>query len=488
MKIIFVIPPCDRENLGILGLVTFLEKAGFKVEVIESICRDLEKELRKDEKVILSYYTLTVYYKFLLALNRKLKSRFPRIISLFGGPHPTFFPEMIEEEGVDGVCIGEGEYALLELVKNLREGKPITNIQNWWIKEDGKIYKNPLRPLIEDLDSLPFPDRSYSKDIISFKMGRASVMTSRGCPYQCSYCFNHAYNRLYNNPSGRVRRRSVDNVIEEIREIKNNYHAKMILFQDDNFILDKEWLREFSDKYKREVGLFFSCFVRADLIDEDTVGCLKNSGCIRVVMGIECGNNHSLNYTLKRHMDIDTILAASEIIKSSGINLRTANILGLPGSSLEADLDTLGLNIKCKADYARAAILSAYPRTDVYALCERLNLIDYSLGSTTSGANWSLKRKYKNAGEKKRLENLSAIFPLAVRFSFISRYIRLLIELPLTKVFSVIGLSYFLYELYFSKNQRLNQQSLFKRIISRMYLLKNIWRLHTHSFRIDTGP
>jgi anaerobic magnesium-protoporphyrin IX monomethyl ester cyclase len=284
MKLVFVIPPCDQENLGILGLAFFVKKSGFDVRVIESIYQDLKRELQKEKSAILAYYTPTVYYQFLRSLNRRLKSQFPGILSLFGGPHPTFFPEMIEDEGVDGVCIGEGEYAMLELAQNLSEGKPITGIQNFWIKQDGKIYKNPLRPLIEDLDSLPFPDRSYSNNAISFKLGRASVMTSRGCPYKCSYCFSHAYNRLYNNHSGRVRRRSVDNVIEEIKEIKKTYPLSMILFQDDNFILDRQWLSEFLKEYGKGVGLPFSCYVRANLISQEVVKILKNAGCIRVIM------------------------------------------------------------------------------------------------------------------------------------------------------------------------------------------------------------
>ncbi len=286
MNILFIHKNCNREIIGPMIISAILKKAGCSVEFVESDFRLINKRLQNNNDCILAYPTPTVFYNEFLNLNRRIKSQFPNVFSIFGGPHPTFFPEMIEEEGVDGVCIGEGEYAMLELVRNLSEGESITNIQNLWIKKDGHIYKNHLRPLIQDLDSLPFPDRSYSKHILSFKIGRASVITARGCPYKCSYCFNHAYNRLYNNPSGKVRRRSVDNVIEELKQLKSNFNIKVFIFQDDTFILDRQWLEEFSRTYKKEVGLPFWCMVHPLLIDQDNARLLSFAGCIMVSMGI----------------------------------------------------------------------------------------------------------------------------------------------------------------------------------------------------------
>ena len=117
------------------------------------------------------------------------------VFSVFGGPHPTFFPEMIEKEGVDAVCIGEGEYAMLELMNRLEQGKPADDIQNFWIKSNGTTKKNMVRPLIEDLDELPFLDRELmyegDKDL---KLSRnKGFFAGRGCPYRCTYCFNHTH-------------------------------------------------------------------------------------------------------------------------------------------------------------------------------------------------------------------------------------------------------------------------------------------------------
>jgi len=485
MQVLFVIPLCDQENLGVLNLVGFLKKAGYDAGISLLSYNQISKQLFKSKDTILAYYTTTIHYRYVLNLNRKLKSQFPRILSLFGGPHPTFFPEMIEEEGVDGVCIGEGEYAMLDMVKNLTEGKPITDIRNWWIKEDGKVYKNPLRPLIEDLDSLPFPDRSYSKNILSLKIGRVSVITSRGCPYKCSYCFNHAYNRLYNNPSGRVRRRSVDNVVEEIRQLKAKFPLKMIIFQDDTFILDRQWLEEFSHKYKREVDLPFCCFVRANLMDQEIVCFLKKAGCVIMNMGIECADAYFRNEILKRDMSRELIVRAARLIKNEGVCLRTTNILGIPGASLDIDFETIKLNIECKPDFARANVLSAYPKTDIYSVANEYNLLDLSFKSTTACGNWSLKRRYKNKRQKRRLENLSCLFPLNVRFPFLLPFTKILVELSLTRLFSICALLCLIYQLYFYKIPKINEGPFIKRIINQRKIFKDIIKLYATRYNVD---
>jgi anaerobic magnesium-protoporphyrin IX monomethyl ester cyclase len=440
MKIFLINKNCNREPLGTMIISSLLKKRDFKIFLLEADYRVIRERLKNTERAVLAYSMPTVFYNEFLDLNRRLKSQFPGILSLFGGPHPTFFPEMIEDEGVDGVCIGEGEYAMLELAQNLSEGKPITGIQNFWIKQDGKIYKNPLRPLIEDLDSLPFPDRSYSNNAISFKLGRASVMTSRGCPYKCSYCFSHAYNRLYNNHSGRVRRRSVDNVIEEIKEIKKTYPLSMILFQDDNFILDRQWLSEFLKEYKKQIKLPFWCFTHPQHIDAEVAGLLKSADCIMVGMGIECGDERILKDILKRNTTYKDIINAAKTIRQAGIYLRTNNLLGLPDTSFNTDLKTLKLNIICKPTLARASILSAYPKTDIYELAKKLKLIETNFQSVFSGANWTLMRKFRNKREKRRLENLSCLFSIIVRFPLLFFISRVLIELPLKRIFSFINL------------------------------------------------
>jgi radical SAM superfamily enzyme YgiQ (UPF0313 family) len=375
-----------------------------------------------------------------LKLNRQVKRQFPEVIAVFGGPHPTFFPEMIEEEGVDGICIGEGEYPLLELAANWETGKPIKGIENWWIKENGRVHKNPVRPLIDDLDSLPLPDHELFRKSMPGAISQAIVVTSRGCPYQCTYCYNHLYRQIYKGKGSIIRRRSVDNVMRELREIKEKNHT-FIRFMDDLFILSQEWVEEFSRKYKRQIGLPFSCLVRANYVTADITRLLKEAGCYRMTMGVEAGNDYVRNTILKRNMSRDQIISAAELIKNSGIKLTTANILAIPGGSLDADLETLQLNIQCRPNYASVALMEAFPRTEIYKYAREKELLDEEhLAVVGSSLGFGLRTaiRFKDKREKRWMENLHKLFPIAVRFPWSQFLVRRLIKLPPNRLFDFI--------------------------------------------------
>ena len=164
-------------------------------------------------------------------MNRRIRERVDAF-SAFGGPHATFFPEMIAEQGVDGVCRGEGEEALLDLVGAMERGEPVTPIPNWWIKADGHTHRNPLRPLIADLDQLPPPDRKlvYERDRYTGRSRLKHFITGRGCPYNCAYCYNQAWSALYGGKGRLVRGRSVESVVVELRWMKAHYPLELAVF------------------------------------------------------------------------------------------------------------------------------------------------------------------------------------------------------------------------------------------------------------------
>src|SRR4030067_1375002 len=191
------------------------------------------------------------------------------ILNVFGGPHPTVFPEFIEEPNVDILVRGEGEDAMLDILNCIEAKRCLEkeNISNTSIKtKDGIILNNPLRNLRNDLDGYPFPDR-YLYDDLEGRIDRTvrSVITSRGCPYNCTFCFNDSARKMYDGKGRYVRIRSIDKVIEECLELKRKANDKTIFFMDDVFGLNKKWLYEFLPVFKREIGLGFVCLVRADI-------------------------------------------------------------------------------------------------------------------------------------------------------------------------------------------------------------------------------
>ncbi|MGQ9556108.1 MAG: B12-binding domain-containing radical SAM protein, partial [Anaerolineae bacterium] len=339
MHLLFIVKEIDNEPHGILLISALVKQHGHRVSLVIGSQEDpLQAALRLRPDVV-GYSVYTGTQRYYLEINRRIKARM-NVISLFGGPHPTFFPELIEQEGVDGICIGEGEYATLELLNALQAGQPYQRIRNWWFKLDGEIIRNPLRPLLTsvELDALPFADRQllYDAHPPSRHNRIRPFITGRGCPYNCSFCFNEAYSRLYSDDGHKVpmRRRSVDNVLAEIKEVAGRYPLDFITFMDDTFILHPQWLRQFEQHYPAAVGLPFWCQVRANLVNESVAALLKHSGCLSVSFGIEAGNDRLRNEILKRNMSREEIKRAARLLRLQGIAFSTNNMLGLPTGGL----------------------------------------------------------------------------------------------------------------------------------------------------------
>ncbi len=426
---------------GIMVISAFLKERGFRSEVVSadpaSVSARLENE--NGERVILAYSTPTAHAAHFLALNREIKERFPQTLSVFGGAHPTYFPEMIEEDGVDVVCIGEGEFALAELATAFERDEDPTSIENLWVKQNGTIHRNPIRPLIEDLDILPIPDHLLFLRASRKPPIHAIVMTGRGCPYSCTYCYNSAYKKLYAGKGRVVRRRSVDHVMRELRLLKDE-GCRFIRFMDDVFTVSADWIHEFSQKYHREVGLPFSCLVRANMITSDMARWLKEAGCHRIMMGIEAGNDRLRNEVFKRKMTREQILEAARMIRGEGLRLVTANILGIPGGSLEADWETVDLNIEARPSYASASLLQVFPGTEIHEMADHMGLLqeDNLDRISTGGFGFSSALRYPDEKEHRRVENLHKFFPLVVWFPWLKPLVKLLIKLPQNRLYEAI--------------------------------------------------
>ena len=435
MNILFVVKEIGLEHLGIMYISSALKKAGHHVEVVIARYEVVRKKLATDRFEIIAYSVPTLLQDFYILLNDRLKKEF-KILSVFGGPHPTVAPEIIYKENVDCVCRGEGELAMVELAEKMSRNEPIFGIENLWVKENGHISKNPLRPLIQDLDSLIFPDRRLFLDTGIFVQGKIHVITSRGCPYECSYCSQPAYNRLYKNQSRIIRRRSPVNVIEEIKEIKKVVRLSFIKFEDDLFISSAKWIDEFCDLYGHDIGVPFFCYVRAELVNSKIMKRLKSAGCRTISMGIETADAHLRTVILRRSVSKEAIIAAARIVKEEGLVLEGLNMVGIPKGSLESDIQTLELNIRCNVDYGNTKLFMPYPGTDIYDFVRDKNL----LSDTPFFSFWISSLKFKTAREKRAIENLHKFFSLTVRFPFLLPVVKKIIYFPFGRVYILINL------------------------------------------------
>ncbi len=438
MRVLFILKQVDYEPQGILHLSSVLKRAGHEVKLCIVSQEDPFDAMQEFKPGILAYSVTTGAHKYYLDLNRQIKERFD-VFSVFGGPHATFFPEMIEEEGVDGICIGEGEGAMLELAEALENGALQPNIRNWWFKLNAEIVRNPLRPYIADLDALPFPDRDlvYEQHRPTRNSKIKHFFSGRGCPYDCTYCFNHALSEIYRGLGKRVRKRSVDVVLAEINEVGERYPLAFVVFLDDTFTIRTDWMAEFAEEYPSRVGLPFFCNVRANLVTQELVEQLRHAGCVSVGMGIEAANDRIRNEVLHRNMSKEQIVNACEMLRRAGINVMSTNMVGLPTGGLEDDLETLRLNIECRPAFANAFIFQPYPRTQLGELARREGLVEGTLDDISVSA-WDSSVLRFPPDEKRQIENLQKLFAVTVQWPWLLPLVRQLIRLPKNRAFWLV--------------------------------------------------
>ena len=388
MNILFIYPDIcmasGRFHQGIGYISSFLKKNGHKTALIyldEEISReDLFKKIDEILPDLIAFSSTTNQFPYVQQYASWIKEKYS-IPILCGGIHPTILPEtVIAERSIDIICIGEGEYPMLELANSLEKGSSYDDIQNLWVKRDDKIYKNPLRPLIENLDDLPFPDR----ELFNYEniLGRyehvaesniAEFITGRGCPFNCTYCCNHTLRKIYKNNGKFIRRRSVENVLAEIREVTQKYKVEKILFDDDTFTLHSEWIDEFCDKYSEEFKYPFICNAHPTTITEELTVKLKKAGCEQISIGIESGNEWLRRNVLKRNISDKKLIKAFELVRKAGIRTYSFNIIGLPFETPEMADDTIRLNKIIDPDDIQVSIFYPYPKTELYHICENEN-------------------------------------------------------------------------------------------------------------------
>ncbi len=432
MRILFIVEKIEFEPLGILLLSSLLKRAGHDVRLVIASDEDPLTVARRFQPRLVGYTAFTGTQHFYLKVNRRIKEEVPGVFSAFGGPHPTFFPELVEEVGVDGVCLGEGEDALLDLVAALDAGADYTGIPNWWFKADGRIVRNEVRPLIADLDALPFLDRALLYDIhpLSRHARNRPMTMGRGCPFNCSYCFNHSYFALYKDKGQRIRQRSVDNLIEEYVQLQRQYPFSFVIFTDDTFIVSQDWLREFADKWPAAGGVPFHAQVRANLVDEEIAGLLVRAGCQAVGMGVESGNDRLRNEVLNRNLSREQIVRAAEVLRRHKLALITTTMLGLPTGSLATDFESLELNVACRPAYAATYLYQPYPRTRLGEFTRSEGLLEGSFDDIIPSAVQKSVLKFASPQEKHRIEHLQNWFAIGVEWPWLLPLIRQIIRLP----------------------------------------------------------
>lgn len=387
MKIAFVyIDPSYQHmgpfHVGIASLIAYLKQGGHECQFFH-LLGDTPNEkyvefLKKNRPDITAFSLITNAFPHLAPLAALTKQHSDARV-ICGGAHPMLYPEeVIKIDGVDMVGIGEGEGVLLDLCDRMQSGGDISDIPNLWLKRGGDIVRNPLRPLIDDLDTLPFPDREVMPFADSFDlnfMKRGVFMASRGCPFNCAYCCSPAMKRMYGGEKY-IRFRSVDNLIEEVERVTKDFpQIEYHVFHDDLLPMKKDWFAEFTKQYSRRIRKPFEMNCHPNLMDKDIAVMAKSAGCALIRFGIESGNEQIRRDILDRHMPNQRIRDAFRCCDEVDIKTLSYNMVGLPHETRKQILDTVKMNAAVKPRVVHVSIFYPYPGTGAFERCKQEGLL-----------------------------------------------------------------------------------------------------------------
>lgn len=311
---------------------------------------------------IIGFSVFTHNYQWALSIARLIKKR-KNIPVIFGGIHPTILPEeVLNNDCVDMVCIGEGEEALVRLLDTLRqENKTVDNI---WFKDKEMIIKNPLRRLNDDLDSLPFPDKSLFDGKADMKE-KYMIMTSRGCPFDCSYCSISTLRDIYVGKGPFLRFRSPESVLEEIIEARKQRKFKSVDFHDDVFTINYEKMKELLSGYKSKVNLPYTCLSHPLYMDREKARLLKDTGCCMVHFGIQSMSESLRSSVLNRQEKNTDIERALESCREVDLPFQVDHIFGIPGDSEQILIDAAKFYAEYRPQKIGCFWLSYFPKTAI---------------------------------------------------------------------------------------------------------------------------
>lgn len=291
------------------------------------------------------------------------------IPTIVGGIHPTLNPlEVIGEPAVDAICIGEGEEALADFVDHVENGRITkTDIGNLWIKKDGHIFKNPLRPLV-NMDDLPFMDysiydkRHFHRPYQGKMYVGGDVQEKRGCPRKCTYCANSGLNDIYGG--SRINRYSPERFVEEMKYLQKKWGVDFCKFYtEDMAFVETDMLARLSELYHKEVNIPFVAGAHPQSLTKEKAKLLKNMNCKSISIAIECGNEVYRKRLLKRDYSNSFFFSQLQLLKDEGIRVHLLNMIGLPRESRKMIDETIAAVRKAKPDVSDCGCFFPYRGT-----------------------------------------------------------------------------------------------------------------------------
>ncbi|RJQ44940.1 MAG: radical SAM protein [Nitrospiraceae bacterium] len=375
------------QPLGTLYVASSLMKAGHDVRFLNGAFMKHEEilnQVKQHQPDVIGIYSTTFGWKkavFTAAEIRKSEVRSQKsevknnAFIIVGGPYPIAMQEKCLEDStdIDAVVTGEGEITVVEMLKRLSKGKSLEGVEGIVFRDNGKIIKNAPRPLITNVDALPFPARELLGDVDSYipppatykRKPVAVIMTARGCTRRCIFCFQIDKERALG-----IRYRSVENVMQEIELcLKQGYRE--IKFIDDTFAADYDRAMKITEEIRRR-KLDFTWFASAcvNQVDYPLLKAFKDAGCWAILFGAESGVQKNLN-AIRKGITIEQTRKAVRAAKKAGLTVYTPFLFGIPGQTFEDGLETIRFACELDPDIANFHALTPFPGTELYDNLEK---------------------------------------------------------------------------------------------------------------------
>ncbi len=431
MRILFIYPQINSQisfNYGVSYIAGLLKRDGHAVKLL-NISKDLDYplDLEKIEKDtiefspdVIAFSIVTPQVKYALRILHHLKRKLD-VPYIAGGVHPTMDPEGMLKSGFDYVCRGEGELFFKAFLKFLQGDARIEDVPNICFMKNGKIVKNPLAPFV-DISMLPQKDYTIFdfQSMIDRKNGWVGLMASRGCPFKCSYCVNHAYLKMYKSELGissyknYIRFHKPEQVLSEIDFLLTNYkNISFFIFDDDLFTFKKDFVEAFCRLYKMEkIKIPFVVNAHVKFFDRDMAKWLKEAGCKIVKFGIESGNERIRRKILNRHMSNEEMKKAISICEETGLHSSCFVMLGLPSETKKEMMDTIRFLAEAKPGRFRWSVFYPFPGTRAYEICEEMGILPENIGDLDNFFEGTCLLLRED--ERFMIEKLAKIYPWLV--------------------------------------------------------------------------
>ena len=377
-------------QLGISYISSLLRNHGHQISLLvlgsnfPAKCIELLKaSVDEFDPGVICFTAVYSQYDFVEELARFTKNNWPDRYLLIGGAHATLASEEVISGPFDALCIGEGEYPTLELCGQLESGQLPGGIANLWIKSaDGSIQKNSPREFIQNLTLLPLPDYEMWAPWISEREDDdLTILAGRGCPYDCTYCSNHALREF--GTGKYVRTRAPEDILREVEFLYRKFPYRRIYLEIETLDCNKKWtielcdkLAAFNDSVPDPIAYGSNYRINPQTIDEDLFAALAKANFKDLNIGLESGSERVRRQVLQRHYSNEDFLRVVSLARKYGMRIYVYNMIGLPGESLNDFRQTIELNRQCQPDGHHTGIFHPYPGTKLYETCLEQGLLD----------------------------------------------------------------------------------------------------------------